>query len=395
MHKRVFFFIAFISLLLCSSITAVAQTEVVPRKKVAIFAPLYLDSAFNTEGKYRFANSTFPKFLNAGIEFYEGAKYAMDSLQNAGDRLEFFIFDTKSKNKSLSSILNSTLLDSIELIITHCNASEAKLFAETALKRNVPVINTNLPNDANAISNPFWVILNPTLRTQCEGVYKLLQKYYSLEQIIVFRKKGPLEDRVKTYFDEYSKSTAGIKIPLKYIDLRDSVTAAEIKPLLDSTVNTICVAGSLDEVFGKKLLINLADLYNQGYKNTVIGMPTWDALSLNKPEFKGPEVIYSNPFYNAKTDKISKALVATFHKSMSARPSDMMFRGYETILKFSKLLLQYNTDFSSNISSKQHKIFTDFDIQPILNKQTMDLDYFENKKLYFLKWQDGVIKAIY
>jgi hypothetical protein len=182
---------------------------------------------------------------------------------------------------------------------------------------------------------------------------------------------------------------------LKYIDLTDSVTASEIKPYLDSTANTICVAGSLDEVFGKKLLSTLVDLYNQGYKSTIIGMPTWDALSLNKSEFKGPEIIYSNPFYNAKNDRISKSLVATFHKSMSARPSDMMFRGYETILKFSKLLLQYNTDFSSNISSKQHKIFTDFDIQPILNKQTMDLDYFENKKLYFLKWQDGVIKAIY
>jgi hypothetical protein len=192
MYKRVFFFIAFLSLILSN--VAIAQTEATPRKKVAVFAPLYLDSAFNAEGKYRFATSTFPKFLNPGIEFYEGAKYAMDSLQTAGDRIEFYIFDSKARNKSIKGILNSTLFDSIELIITHCNASEAKLFAEAALKRNVPVINTNLPNDANAISNPFWIILNPTLRTQCEGVYKLMQKYYSLDQIIVFRKKGALED---------------------------------------------------------------------------------------------------------------------------------------------------------------------------------------------------------
>ena len=39
--------------------------------------------------------------------------------------------------------------------------------------------------------------------------------------------------------------------------------------------------------------------------------------------------------------------------------------------------------------------FTDFDIQPVIGKQNMTLDYFENKKLYFLKWQDGVLKGIY
>jgi hypothetical protein len=60
-----------------------------------------------------------------------------------------------------------------------------------------------------------------------------------------------------------------------------------------------------------------------------------------------------------------------------------------------KLLQQYRTDFTSNISSKLNKVFTDYDVQPVLNKQNMTLDYFENKKLYFLKWQDGVLKGIY
>jgi len=30
-----------------------------------------------------------------------------------------------------------------------------------------------------------------------------------------------------------------------------------------------------------------------------------------------------------------------------------------------------------------------------VNKENMSLEYFENRKLYFLKWQDGVIKSIY
>ena len=80
---------------------------------------------------------------------------------------------------------------------------------------------------------------------------------------------------------------------------------------------------------------------------------------------------------------------------MFARPTDMVFRGYEVTFRFARMLLQHGSDIASNLTSKYVKVFTDFDIQPVLNKQSMSLDYFENKKLYFLKWQDGVLKGIY
>jgi hypothetical protein len=80
---------------------------------------------------------------------------------------------------------------------------------------------------------------------------------------------------------------------------------------------------------------------------------------------------------------------------MFARPSDMVMRGYKTAWLFSKLLLKYKNELSSNITRKEFNVFREFDIQPALNKQTNTLDYFENKKLFFVKWQDGVIKGVY
>ena len=124
-------------------------------------------------------------------------------------------------------------------------------------------------------------------------------------------------------------------------------------------------------------------------------MPTWDGIGFSKPEFKGIEIVYSTPFYNTKLDKISLSITNQFNKKMFARPSDMVFRGYEVTFRFARLLQQYGKDIASNLGNKQIKVFTDFDIQPVLNKQSMTLDYFENKKLYFLKWQDGVLKSIF
>ncbi|MCW3119218.1 MAG: amino acid transporter substrate-binding protein, partial [Chitinophagaceae bacterium] len=50
---------------------AFAQNDSAIRKhKIAIFAPLYLDSAFDAVYNYRY-DKTFPKFINPGLEFYE------------------------------------------------------------------------------------------------------------------------------------------------------------------------------------------------------------------------------------------------------------------------------------------------------------------------------------
>lgn len=363
--------------------------------KLAIFAPLYLDSAFDQFDEYRYGRNVLPKFINPGLEFYEGAQLALDSLNKEGAKLEVFVYDTRSAKQTLGEQISEAENAGVGLIITHSTTAETRIFADAALRNNIPVINANLPNESGVDDNPFYVILNPTLRTQAEGIYKYLQKYYALDPIVVFRKKGPLEDRLKMFFDDFGNNTAGIPLKLKYVDLTDSFQVVQLRRHLDSNQQTLVLAGTLDEEFGKRLVRQLAILKKQGYNSTVMGMPTWDNIrDFSKPEYKGIEFIYSTPFYNAKVDKLSQGITSHFNKVMYARPSDMVFRGYEVTWKYAKLLMQFGPDLGSNLGSRLYRVFTDFDVQPVLNRENKSLDYFENKKLYFLKWQDGVIKAV-
>jgi hypothetical protein len=381
--------------LLSFSASAQVDSLVHPTKhKIAIFAPLYLDSAFDATQEYRYAKNTFPKFFNSGLEFYEGAQLALDSLSKEGKMLEVFIYDTRSAKETLEDQLNKAELNEVELILAHCTGNEVGAFAAAGLKKNIPVINVTVPQDGGVTGNPFFVILNPTLRTECEGIYKYIQKYYAIEPTVVFRKKGELENQIKSYWDEYGKITRSVPLKLKYIDLPDSFTVEQLKPHLDSVTRTLCISGSLDINFGRRLAQQLASLNSQ-YHTVIMGMPTWDNIrDFSRPEFKGPEIVYSTPFYNPRTDKAGLGINNYFTNVMYARPSDMLFRGYEVIWKFARMLLQYGKDVSSNLGNKQFKLFTDFDIQPVINKQTNALDYFENKKLYFLKWQDGIIRGV-
>jgi hypothetical protein len=362
------------------------------KQKIAIFAPLYLDSAFDATNGYRYEKN-FPKFLNPGLEFYEGIQFALDSLNKENAQLEIFVFDTRSTKTLLQEQLNE--LDSVGLIIAHASAQENWVLADEARIRKVPYINVNLPNDGGITNNPYFVMLNPSLKTHVESVYRYMQKYYPLNTITVLRKKGQMEDLIKTYLDDFGRSTVSVPLKLNYVDLGDSFSVKQLLPFLDSNRQNTFFAASLDESFNRRLITQFV-LAGRQYRTTIIGMPTLDNLEkdLSKPEYKGPEIIYGNPFYNSKADKVSIQINNYFGTKMYARPSDMVFRGYEVMWKYSKLLAQYKNDLSSNLSNKSNKVFTDFDIQPVLNKQTMTMEYFENKKLYFLKLQDGVIRGV-
>ena len=373
-----------------------AQSPDSSNYKIAIFAPLYLDSAFDSMDNYRYAKNQFPEFINPGLEFYEGVQLALDSLSKENVPLEVFIIDSKSSQETISQQLNKPELADVDLLITLCGSNEVRTFADFGLQHSIPVININLPNDGGVRNNPYFVMLNSTLKTQIEAIHRHLQKYYSTMPVVVFRKRGQIEDMIRNYFSDAVKEGNGIPLRVKYVDLPDNFDASLLKSFLDSNKQTICMVGSLNETFGRRLAQQLA-IVNRDYPVKVMGMPTWDAIKdFNKPEYKDVEIIYCTPFYNARIDRVSTSIINHFNLKMYARPSDMVMRGYEAAWRFGKLLLKYGSDLPSNLSRREFNVFRDFDIQPVmLNPQNLTLDYFVNKKLYFLKLQNGVVKAVY
>ena len=379
-------------LLIISQNVLPAQNGNTEKLKIAVFTPIYLDSAFDAMGNYRYEKS-FPKFINPGLEFYEGVQLAIDSLIKEGAKLDVYVYDTRSSMKSLAEHLNDPRMDSIDLIIAQPSGSEIKLLADAAKKRNIFFINATAPINGGVIENPFYVQLTPTLKTQVEATYKYIQKYYSLDQLVVFRKKGEREDEIRSYFEEAGKTTLSVPLKLKYVDLPDEFTVRQLTPYLDSTKEFLCIAGSLDENFATRLSAQLASL-SKTYDLTLLGMSTWHTINFVRPEYKGLEIVYGTPFYNPRTDLVSLSISNHFALKIYARPSDMVFRGYEVFMRFTRILMQNKTEVSSQLPSRRYKIFNDFDIQPVINRSTLAMDYFENKRLNFIKWKDGVLVGV-
>jgi len=84
-----------------------------------------------------------------------------------------------------------------------------------------------------------------------------------------------------------------------------------------------------------------------------------------------------------------------FHTRFFSRPTEMVFRGYETLYHFAHLLVLNDKNLGSSLSDKRYKVFNDFDIQPVLDPKTNTFDYYENRKIYLVKKVDGNVVNVY
>ena len=370
--------IALLILLLSCSYTNYAQTtsNTQERKTIIVFIPLEIDGAFNGTD-YILGNNNLPKTMLPGLDFYNGILMAVDSLKKSSTTFDIRIIDTKQKNNSLTTLLTDSSLQKPTLIISALtNKVDTKLIADFALAQQTPMVSAVFPNDAGVTNNPFFTILNPTLKTQCEAIYNYIQTNFSKNTILYIKKKGTTEDYIQNIIQSGNNKTTQSFVN---IDEQDSIAFADLAPYLDSTKQNILLCGSLKESFGYAIIKMLND--HPAYKTTIMGMPTWDGeKSLNVPNV---EIIYASPYYFNGNEKLLKQLTSAYKKKYLGRPSDQFFKGYETMLYFATSLL-----------SKSSPAFNTFKITPVNNADNKSqVDYQENKNLYFFRKQNGQIKS--
>ena len=369
--------VLFILLLSCAyNNYAQSITDIQERKKIVLFLPLEIDAAFNGS-EYILGNKNLPKTMLPGLDFYNGVIMALDSIKKIYSALDVRIVDAKQKNNPLTTLLTDSSLQNPALIISAItNKTDTKSLADFALTQQTPMISAIFPNDAGVTNNPFFTILNPTLKTQCEAIYNYIQTNFSKNTILYIKKKGTTEDYIQNIIQGGNNKTTQSFVN---IDEQDSIAFDDIATYLDSTKQNILLCGSLKESFGYSIVKMLND--HPAYKTTIMGMPTWDGeKSLNVPNV---EIIYASPYYFNGNEKLLKQLTAAYKKKYLGRPSDQFFKGYETMLYFTTSLL-----------SKTSPAFNMFKITPVNNADNKSqVDYQENKNLYFFRKQNGQIKS--
>jgi hypothetical protein len=377
-------------LFLCILFTGSVLQAQTKKWKVLVFAPVYIDSAFDGN-TYKLGNTNLPRNILPGLDFYNGIMLAVDSLNKENQPLDIYFFDTKSASEPIDIILDKEEVKDAALIIAAFNnRNEIKDIADFALQKKIPLISMTYPNDGGVVTNPFFALVNPTLKTHIEAIYSYLGRLYPTEQILFFRRSGSTEDMIAGMINDLNKNTQKLPLKIKTILLQDSFTTVQVLNNLDSNKQNIIVCGSLNETFGTNLIKAISS--NKKYKATIIGSPTWDAL---KDIGKEADIIYTTPYNYQRTDKTAMAIANNYRNIYAGRPSDMVFKAFEALYRFGKLLVRYGNNTINHLSDKDIKIFNEFDFHPVrFKKESTQPDYLENKKIYFVRKVDGQIKSV-
>ena len=330
-----------------------------------------------------------------GLDFYNGIMFAIDSLQEEGVQLEVNIYDSKNAHKSLSNFVFSGELNKANLIIaSFTSRNEVKLLGDFALTNKIPLISATFPNDGGIENNPYFVMLNSNLYTHFEQLYKYIQKNHGSQNIVLCKKKGNAESILQSYFTDINVN-ASIPLVIKTAELSDNFDANDLLPYLDSTEDNLLICSSLNEAFGLKLVKTIAGIKTT-YNSTILGMPTWESMKdFDKMEFgNGLNIVYSSPFYFNKKENPSADLIKNYRTKFISKPSDMFFKGYESLYRFGKLLSLHGNMTLNHISDNDTKLFNDFNIEETRSRKDHSFMYLENKKIYIIKRSEKGVEVV-
>ena len=355
--------------------------------KIGLLTSLYLDSAFDEKGNYRLQKN-FPKQAVSGLEFYEGASLAIDSLNKIGYLATMKVFDLQSKEGNIEKLAATGELSQYNLLIAHIGSAEYLQLASISKEKNIPLVNANYPNDGGIRKSPTVFIANPKINSHLNLIHNQLTRKWPDANIIWFKRNEPGDDRLAAIFKELSVSSN--KIKYKNVDLNSSFSTDDISIHIDTNKTNVLIAGSLDEVFSSQFAKAILNYTKKGIIH-VIGMPNWETLKeIQLKSYTGVPIYYTSGFYAPQGNKWVQEIDEKFKENTGTKASASAIRGYEITFFFGSLWSKYKTLNMSMAQDPSLRITTEYDFRPVTWNAGEQPDYFENKRIYFIRRLNGI-----
>ena len=391
-----------------------------PRIHIGIFAPLYLDSAFDEFNVFRYADQ-FPRFAVPGFEFVEGCKMAVSALAKEGIIPEITVVDTRSwffKNEmdaktgvhttinegdSMQAINRSydetgianlkQRIDSMQVIICMEKDNEFMRLAKFAQKKNAVFLSAVYPNHGGILQYPKFFMFNSSIKTHVEFMLSEAIKKNNAQLLVVSR-KDKQDERIVSYIKAKKNSN------IKFLNLDTSFILSQH---LDSTKKNIIIGASFNEAFAFTLSDSLNKVKNKKYELSFWGMPNWDgfrAASTNGQKMY--PFLYTAAYYNEKKDSICTQINNNYLSKYMGNPGDYVYKGYEIMMLASRLNpLAESQEIALQMNENDTKLFSQLQFEETkINDKSSTPDFYENKHLFILKktgkniqkWQEPAAK---
>jgi hypothetical protein len=354
------------------------------RYKVAIITPMFLDSV-----ELEPTLTKIPKFMMPGLDFFKGIQIAADTLKQLGFKLDIYVHDSRSDSLNVNELIRSGTLDSMDFIIGNASVFDLKLLAEFGLEKKINFISAVSPADAGQEANPYFTILQPRLVSHIEKLHKSISAKYPEDNVVFIHRNSVAERNALMYF----KNDIVHPLPARFKEMElktDEVDIRQLLNVIDSLHGTTIMLGIIDPAAAVKNLRLLLP-YAKQYGIKVYCMPTMESIkSLGRPdEFPMMPVYYTTSYMIDKITPSSLYINREYKKHMGGYPSDIVYKGFESLYFFSNLMRKYGVPFNEHIGESAYSFITPYKIVPV--KEKGNIKFYENKYLYLVRFENGIM----
>lgn len=328
------------------------------RYRIDVLLPLYLNELVQ-DNKVAFEQK-LPEKVIASYHFYEGILLAKDSLNKLGYSIDINIIDVTQDNQTPEQLIKLKTLVGADLIIGFLPSTQLKTIANFAQKNKVNFISALSAADGGVVNNPFFTILQPTLKIHCQKIRQLHIDRFPGRSILF------LVDTTNTLDSlAYALTVGSNSKKTKTLFLGSNLDSAKLVKLLDTSLVNPIVVPIMNETVADSLLKQIVTWF-PNYRFQFMGMPSWTDLSILKSNNKSEKIafVYGIPFDFSKNKSMQNLIVNQYKKQVGAKPDEFVFRGFETVYWFAYFLHSYGTMFNTHFSDTSGAAFTPFDIHP-------------------------------
>lgn len=391
--------------------STVIKEVIIPSIKIALLQPFKLDS-ISAYSPDKTIDEIVPEISQKALQFYEGTLMAIDSLKSMKSRFEFFVYDIPNDTSRIKEFLEEENLSSMDLIIGPPSNTQLRILADFAKKRKVYLLSPFSPSITVTYSNPYYIMLNPSIKAHCEAIFKYIKEDYSRKKVIMFHQNNVTENNMAFNFKFLAKKDSFLKT------ITEIVYQVDDKKKLDNTVLTpgvknMIIIPSFEEEFVEIMLSQLKKLV-PAYNIEVYGMPAWNEMeSLRGESLQKVNAHITNSFWLNKNNSDIALFEKNYFKRYKTLPIDYSYMGYDATLYFGKLLNMYGKDFGVYLTkNKNTTLVNPFNFEQSLVKYQLQttpvttprgkpasnppptFDFYENKYLNILKYENYSLKKM-
>jgi hypothetical protein len=295
-----------------------SEVEIIPIK-IALVIPFC-----SKYSKQELVKKKLVSLQEAAIQYYQGIKLAIDSLNKVGFQIQLNIYDTNRDSLETLKILQNKEMKEMDLIIgpffKEGVEMAIKICNEIKVYHIAPTINVTSP-----IVSPYFIQPNSEISNYSLELLKYISKADSGSQIIVFTdaKKSTIKfaDKIKNLTDSLHISFKRADATNKEINWSSLIASDKKNSIIFPSNNDALVQKVFKSITDTAMGISVYGIESwMGFKNT--NFDTWEKFHVS---------IVSTNYVDYADDDV-QAMIKKFHVKFYTEPTEYSFKAFDQLM---------------------------------------------------------------